>query len=127
MGTEIRPTRIHRMLNAEPGRVPRWICSNAHEGASFADLLPQYIQLIGIGTSCALALIFGFWIIIPLMILTMIGSALIQRETQQLKLIERKSRARIRRHECLYCGVKLHESINSLACPACSFREKTFD
>lgn len=94
MGTEIRPTRIHRMLNVDLGRVPRWICSNTHEGSSFTDLLPQYILVIGIGASSALALIIGFWIIIPLMILTMIVAALVKRETQQLKVIERKSRAR---------------------------------
>lgn len=119
MGIEIRPTRIHRLLNSEPGSVPNWICSN--KSLSLADLLPELILTAGLAASSALALIVGFWIL-PLVIATLIIAPLVRRETRELKLVERKCRARIRRHECLYCGVRLEET-DTLSCPACEHKD----
>jgi hypothetical protein len=113
-------TRIHRLLGAELGDVPNWICSNAPRGMSVADLLPGAIFAIGSGACSALALIVGYWIL-PLVALFIAATLLVAREVRALKTVERKCRARRRRHECLACGEPLgRPTADARVCEACS-------
>lgn len=64
-----------------------------------------------------MALIIGYWVI-PLILLTIVATTLLRRETLHLKEVERKCRARIRRFECLNCGTKL-EAESEKYCSDC--------
>ena len=117
MEVDVRPTRFHRLLKRDLGSVPHWMCSNG--SLSVAGLLPGVVIAIGSGACSALALIIGFWVI-PLIIAFILLVSWVWHETAELKRVERKCRARIRRHECSYCGVKLNEDVvTSLSCLSC--------
>jgi hypothetical protein len=114
-------TRLHRLIGAELGEVPTWICSNARGGISVADLLPGGIFAVGSGGCSALALMIGFWVL-PVAVVLIACSLVARREVHALKMIERKCRARRRRHECLACGQSLGSQTDEYVCDVCNAR-----
>ena len=119
MNRVLEKTRLHRLLGAELGEVPRWAVSNANPGLSVLDLLPGAIFAVGAGGGSALALIVGFWALPVVFVVFAVGE-FVRREVGACKQVERKCRARRRRAECLACGQPLEHSERAIAvCVGC--------
>ena len=99
---KLEPSLVHLFFDVAPGRAPDWIYSGGcPEDAKTLDV---FFVPIGIASLLALAcIVFRFWLgLIPVAFLFWT----IMRIESETDTCERKARARIRRGECIWCGVK---------------------
>ncbi len=117
MPIHLKRTPFHRLLRAKVGTLQPWVCSSASEGVSLADLLPEITFVFGVGVSCYLGVFLGWWVA-PFAVICLVCSLYVGRLIRILKKTERLARARIRRHECVICGIGLLHG-EQRACAAC--------
>jgi hypothetical protein len=96
----LKPSLLHRLLNVTPGRYP-WLCNASACGEGWVGLID--VVVIGALLGCLALSYFGFvsaWISIPIWFAFL--GCLFGPFTDR----ERFARARRRRGECIWCGVK---------------------
>ncbi len=108
----LRPSRLHRMMGVQPGRVPRWLASTGTCGGLDAICLSQ---------TAALVAAYLLWKHSAALSIALIAAnaAFLVFLRMPFGDVERFARARLRRGECVTCGAKLADNGES-PCTMCN-------
>lgn len=116
----VEPTWYHRVFQAEPGSLPKWVCNTATGGVCLISIAPVVSVAIGMAIS-TLALFYIDAAAYVLVAGTLWVAIRLGREGGRTRHLERRCRARLRRHECLRCGDKLSAELpDARYCSVCS-------
>lgn len=111
----LEPSRLHRWFHYEPGHCPGWLYASSCDSLNLITALCTAL-LAGGGALLYIGARLPLWVVLLLLLPPVIW---VMAEEGRFVDVERFARARLRRHECITCGVKLDDPDDE-RCRQCS-------